>query len=138
LLRNCTKTPQYRQTVASYGVIRRLFHLLKESEAPPKFRPLPILVQAIAILGQLAYDHDIKQKITDTLGYQPMAYTRSQTECPKVIVVLQKFLRPDQELGNQPVTDTRREALYFHVRFWLCRVLVRVCFFGGFCFYRFN
>jgi hypothetical protein len=115
LLRNCTKTPQYRQTVASYGVMRRLFGLLEESEAPPKFRPLPILVQAIAILGQLAYDHDIKQKITETLGFQPMAYTRSQTECPKVILVLQKFLRPDQELGNQPVTDTRREALYFHV-----------------------
>jgi hypothetical protein len=72
------------------------------------------------------------------ISYQPMAYTRSQTECPKVIVVLQKFLRPDQELGNQPVTDTRREALYFHVRFWLCRVLVFVCFFGGFCFCRFN
>ena len=115
LLRNCTKTPQYRQTVASYGVIRRLFSLLEESEAPPKFRPLPILVQAIAILGQLAYDQDIKQKITETLGFQPMAYTRTQTECPKVIVVLKKFLRPDQELGNQPVTDTRREALYFHV-----------------------
>ncbi len=120
LLRNCTKTPQYRQTVASYGVIRQLFSLLEESESPPTFRPLPILVQAIAILGQLAYDPDIKQKITEALGFQPTSFSRGRdSDCPTVIRVLQKFLRPEQELGGQLISEARHEALYFHVGIFL-------------------
>jgi hypothetical protein len=117
LIRNCTKTVQYRQTVASYGIIDKLFMLLKESDTPPYFRPLPILVQAIAIIGQLAHDPDIKQKITSVFSGKNSKGSSMRVEGqPELINVLRKFLQQNQTLGGIKFTsEARHEALYFHV-----------------------
>lgn len=117
LIRNCTKTVQYRQTIASYGVIHKLFDLLKESDLPPAFRPLPILVQAIAIIGQLAHDLDIKEKITNMFSKRESSLGSGIGQ-PELIVILRKFLQPSQTLGGIKFTsEARQEALYFHVSF---------------------
>ena len=117
LIRNCTKTVQYRQTVASYGIIDKLFMLLKESDTPPYFRPLPTLVQAIAIIGQLAHDPDIKQKITRAFSGKTSQSSNMAAEGqPELISVFRKFLQQNQTLGGIKFTsEARHEALYFHV-----------------------
>ena len=92
--------------------------LIKESDIPPVFRPMPTLVQAIAIIGQLAHDPDIKQKITSTFSGKTSSHgsIMKEEDQPELIKIFAKFLQPNQTLGGITFTsEARLEPLYFHV-----------------------
>jgi len=70
LLNNCTKSDQYRGQVAKFKAVESLMRLLQRDEFPPHYRSSRILVQACAVIGNLASDTRLRQKITDALGYE--------------------------------------------------------------------
>jgi hypothetical protein len=71
LLYNCSKTEQYRQTIASYGAIQLLLDLLRPSPTPPIYRDVQVLTNAVAVLSNLAQDARLRGKIISALGYEP-------------------------------------------------------------------
>jgi len=71
LLYNCSKTEQYRQTIASYGAIQLLLDLLRPSPTPPIYRDVQVLTNAVAVLSNLAQDARLRGKVIGALGYEP-------------------------------------------------------------------
>ena len=52
LLYNCSKTEQYRQTIASYGAIQLLLDLLRPNPTPPIYRNVQVLTNAVGMYIQ--------------------------------------------------------------------------------------
>ncbi len=118
LLAGCTKdSEQYRQTIASFGVVPRLIKLLVKNSVPPYYRPLPILIQACAVLGYLAHDAHIRNEITDHLSPPP-------PRPPKIISLLHELLKPDAQL-DPLIEETKKESLYFYIINCLKNLAVR-------------
>ena len=95
LLSNCTKkSEQYRQSVASYGAIPLLLNLAERSRYPPYYYSSPVLIQAIAVLGNLAMEERLRQKITDALGMEVEMDKRYKVrfEQPKAIRIIVDLL----------------------------------------------
>ncbi len=70
LLNNCTKSEQYRGQVAKYKAIEALMRLLQRNSFPPHYRSTRILIQACAVVGNLASDDALRQRISSSLGYE--------------------------------------------------------------------
>ncbi len=68
LLNNCSKTPQYRQAVVSFGAVPRLVDLTRAFKSTPRHRSKPMLVQCMAVLGNLAHDARIRERISTASG----------------------------------------------------------------------
>jgi hypothetical protein len=79
LLYNCSKTEQYRQTIASYGAIQLLLDLLRPSPTPPIYRDVAVLTNAVAVLSNLAQDSRLRGKIIGSLGYEPDHFSRTDS-----------------------------------------------------------
>jgi len=70
LLNNCTKSEQYRTQVAKFNAIDALLRLIQRSDVKPYYRSTHILIQACAVLGNLATDSTLRQGITEALGLE--------------------------------------------------------------------
>ena len=121
LLYNCSKTEQYRQTIASYGAINRLIDLIRPAAAPPIYHNLQVLTNAVAVLSNLAQDSRLRAKIIGALGFAPdsaaaprsqfgrrgeasassnaWSTTRSANSIPAVYIVLADLLNRDAPVG---------------------------------------
>jgi hypothetical protein len=113
LLNNCTKTEQYRQTVASFQVIPMLLLILQPSTVPPTFRPVPILVNTVAVLGNLAADSGLREKILESVGSirDRVGAVRDSVKTqklPTIIVLLSDLLN---ETADIDVTTSGKKHL---------------------------
>lgn len=121
LLYNCSKTEQYRQTIASYGAINHLIELIRPAAAPPIYHNLQVLTNAVAVLSNLAQDSRLRGKIVGALGFEPdpaallrspyssrgvtlaasnaWSPTRSANSIPAVYIVLADLLKRDAPVG---------------------------------------
>ena len=122
LLYNCSKTEQYRQTIASYGAINLLIDLIRPCATPPIYHNIQVLTNAVSVLSNLSQDSRLRAKIISALGFEPdhasspqspydrknNAYksnygwmaTRSANSTPAVYIVLADLLKPDAPIGS--------------------------------------
>eukprot|EP00943_MAST-04B_sp_MAST-4B-sp1_P003360 g3360.t1 len=103
LLNNCTKSEQYRQTVASFSAIPLMVNLIQPSNIPPTYPTVPILINALAVLGNLATDVSLRQKILDSCGYTndavgSMKETKKGQRIPTVITIFGQLLDEDADI----------------------------------------
>ena len=117
LLNNCTKSEQYRQTVASFQVGPMLLNLLLPSPVPPAYRTVPILVNAVAVIGNLAIDTGLREKILDSFGrnYDGVGAVREadkSQKIPGIVMVLGDLL--EQTADIDPTTAEKRDASTEH------------------------
>ena len=103
LLHNCTKSQQYSQTIASFGAVPHLLDLLKAQDTPPKYRQMPILVKAAAVIGNLAQDARLREQITNAMDGKSRQSKRGGDEAiPGALNILINLLDKDTvvDLGS--------------------------------------
>lgn len=105
LLNNCTKSEQYRNQVAKFRAIESLMRLLRRNDYQPLYRPIQILTQAAAVVGNLASDVNLREQITNSLGFtkRVLEDRTAQVRLPKAIDELISLLKDtDNIFSPQP------------------------------------
>merc|ERR1712023_395604 len=85
------------------SAIPLVINLIQPSRVPPTYPTVPILINALAVLGNLATDLSLRQKILDSCGYTAdgvgaMKETKNGQNIPTVITIFSQLLDEDADI----------------------------------------
>ena len=86
-----------------FSAIPLVINLVQPSRVPPTYPTVPILINALAVLGNLATDASLRQKILDSCGYTAdavgaMKETKKGQNIPTVITFFAQLLDEDADI----------------------------------------
>ncbi|GBG24704.1 Alpha-1,3/1,6-mannosyltransferase ALG2 [Hondaea fermentalgiana] len=119
LLNNCTKSEQYRSQVAKFRAVGALMRLIMRNEFQPTYRPIQILTQTAAVIGNLASDSHLRDQITNSLGFttKPLEERNVQIRIPKAIDELASLLSdPAGNFKSQAQHDSLRVTVIYALK----------------------